>query len=188
VSYATANGNAKAPADYTTKSGTLTFNPGGLLTQNIPVLVQGDQLDESNETFTVTLSSPSGATISDGTATGRINDDDPTPSLRISDVRRTEGNSGTTDFTFRISLSHVSGRTIHVNFRTLNGSALAPSDYTARNDTLTINPNTPFRDIRVKVNGDHTHEANETFKVRLSSPSNATIADADGLGTIVNDD
>jgi Calx-beta domain/CARDB len=188
VDYATANGNAKAPADYVAKTGTLTFNPGDPLTKNISVLVNGDQLDENNETFTVMLSNPSSVTISDGSASGQITDDDPTPSLRISDVRHAEGNSGTTDFTFRITLSHVSGRTIHVNFRTLNGSAVAPSDYRARNDQLTINPNTPYRTVTVKVNGDRIHEANETFKLRLSSPSAARIADADGLGTIVNDD
>jgi hypothetical protein len=188
VDYATVNGNAKAPADYAAKTGSLTFNPGDPLTKNIVVLVNGDRRDESNETFTVSLSNASGATISDSFATGRINDDDPTPSLRISDVRHTEGNSGTKDFTFQISLSAVSGRTIHVDFRTLNGSALAPSDYRARNDQLTINPGTAGRTITVKVNGDRTHEANETFKLRLSSPTAATIADADGLGTIVNDD
>jgi hypothetical protein len=53
---------------------------------------------------------------------------------------------------------------------------------------LEIRAGRTSRTIVVKVNGDHTHEANETFRVRLSSPSAATIADAEGIGRIINDD
>ncbi|PRC51841.1 hypothetical protein C6A85_61995, partial [Mycobacterium sp. ITM-2017-0098] len=81
VAYATSNGTATAGSDFTAKSGTVTF-AAGVTSQQISVAVVGDTVVESNETFTVTLSSPTGATIADGSAVGTITNDDvatPTP-------------------------------------------------------------------------------------------------------------
>ena len=60
VSYATADGTATAGSDYTAKSGTLTFTRTAAGSQTITVQTTGDTFDESGETFTVTISSPSG--------------------------------------------------------------------------------------------------------------------------------
>ncbi|MGP4054268.1 Calx-beta domain-containing protein [Mycobacterium sp. 4D054] len=82
VRYTTANGTATAGVDYTAASGVIEFAPG-VTSRTVHVDIVGDTVAESNETFTVTLSSPTGATIADGTATGTITDDDggttPTP-------------------------------------------------------------------------------------------------------------
>jgi hypothetical protein len=75
VAFATANGTAIAPADYAAKSGTVTFN-AGQTSKRIGILIKGDSLNEPNETFTVLLSNPSGATVADGTGVGTILDDD----------------------------------------------------------------------------------------------------------------
>mgnify|MGYP001275829262 CR=1 FL=1 len=76
VQYATANGTATAPGDYTAIAlTTLTFTPG-VTTQPVTVVVQGDQLDELDETFNVTLSGATNATITDATGVGTITDDD----------------------------------------------------------------------------------------------------------------
>jgi hypothetical protein len=75
VSYATADGTATAPSDYTTAGGTLTFRPGEKA-KTIPVGVVADVMIEPDETFAVTLSSPVNATIANGTATGTITNDD----------------------------------------------------------------------------------------------------------------
>lgn len=75
VAYATANGTAIAPADYMAKSGTLTFS-AGQTSARIGIRIKGDSLNEPNETFSVLLSNPSGATIADGTGVGTILDDD----------------------------------------------------------------------------------------------------------------
>lgn len=81
VAYATSDGTAAAPDDYDATTGTLTFN-AGTTTRDITVPVRGDLLDEgTSETFTVTLSSPSSATIADGVATGTITDDDDCPTF-----------------------------------------------------------------------------------------------------------
>ena len=75
VDYATANGTAKAPSDYLTTSGTLSF-ASGESSKTITVAVTGDSRHEPNETFHVTLSNPSGATIADGDGLGTISNDD----------------------------------------------------------------------------------------------------------------
>src|SRR5262249_12216590 len=108
--------------------------------------------------------------------------------LRINNVQATEGQSGTKNFTFRVSLSAISGRTVRVNWKTLNGTALAGSDYVAGMGTLVIPAGATGGNVVVVVKGDRIHEANETFKVTLSTPSAAIIAVATGQGTILNDD
>ncbi|CAN5630651.1 hypothetical protein BH09ACT7_BH09ACT7_60340 [soil metagenome] len=75
VKYVTANGTATAGQDYTAGSGTVTFAPG-VTSQVITVAVLGDKTVEPSETFTVTLSSPSGATVAGAAATGTIVNDD----------------------------------------------------------------------------------------------------------------
>jgi hypothetical protein len=77
---------------------------------------------------------------------------------------------------------------VTVNFATANGTATAGSDYGASSGTLTFAPGETTKTINVTINGDTTFEANETYFVNLSSPSNATLNDSQGSGTIVNDD
>ena len=98
VAYATSNGTATAGADYTNTSGTLTFAPG-VTSQTVNVNIIGDATSEANETFTVTLSNPTGATISKATATGTITNDDAgnppnTPGISIADASVTEPGTG----------------------------------------------------------------------------------------------
>jgi hypothetical protein len=79
VAYATADGSATAGSDYLAASGTLSFQPG-TSSASINVSVIGDASVETDETFLVTLSAPTNATVSDGQALGTISDDD-APSL-----------------------------------------------------------------------------------------------------------
>ncbi|MDT7605283.1 MAG: hypothetical protein QOF61_3280, partial [Acidobacteriota bacterium] len=113
----------------------------------------------------------------------------PPPSLSIDDVTHNEGNSGTTDYTFTVTLSRASNQTVTVDYATADDSATAPSDYTAiPTTTLTFAPGETTKQVTVQANGDTTFEPGEQFFVNLSNPSNATIADAQGVGTIQNDD
>jgi hypothetical protein len=187
VAYTTLAGTATAGSDYLTTSGTLTFNPG-ITTQPISVPIVGDLVNEPTETFTVVLSSPVNATFTKDTGIGTILDNDPLPTLSIDNQSILEGNSGTTLMSFTISLSRVSGQTITVAYTTVNGTALAPSDYVATSGILTFNPGVISQPINVSIVGDTVNEANEIFTVVLSSPSNATIAIGTGTGTIINDD
>ncbi len=189
VAYATADGTATAGADYQSNSGTLTFNPG-VTTQPVTVLVNGDTLDEVNETFFVNLSNATNAAILDPQGLGTITDNDPKPSLSINDLPNiTEGDSGTSTATFTVRLSAASGQTVTVNYATADGTATAGSDYVATNGTLTFNPGDTTKSIAVTINGDTSVEPDETFIVNLSSVSaTATISDSQGQGTIKNDD
>jgi hypothetical protein len=109
------------------------------------------------------------------------------PSFSIDDVTLAEGNSGTTAFTFTISKTGAGAASI--DYATANGTATAPTDYTAiPTTTLSFASGDASKQVTVQVKGDPVFEANETFTVHLSNPVDATISDADGLGTINNDD
>src|SRR5512133_1458269 len=109
VDYATADGSAVAPGDYTGASGTVTFLPGET-TQTVTVGVNGDLLDENDETFDVDLTNAVNATIDDGLGVGTITDDAPLPAVSIGNSTVTEGNSGTVTATFTATLHAPSGR------------------------------------------------------------------------------
>src|SRR5207249_3280659 len=104
-----------ADNDYVAASGTVTFAPG-VTSQPVTVIVNGDTKFEPNETFFVNLSNPVNATISDNQGVGTIVNDDGQPTISISDVSQNEGNSGTTPFTFTVTLSNASFQTITADF------------------------------------------------------------------------
>ncbi len=187
VHYATADGTATQPSDYTATSGDLTFAPGET-SKPVNVPVRGDTLPEANETFTVNLSAPANASIADGQGLGTINDDDAAPTLSVNDTSVTEGNSGTVNAAFTVSLSAASGQTVTVHYATADGTATQPGDYTATSGDLTFAPGDISKPVNVTVQGDTLVEGNETFSVVLSAPVNATIGDGTGVGTILNDD
>ena len=108
VSYSTANGSAAAGSDYQSASGTVTFD-AGQTTKTISVLVNGDRAGELNETFMVNLGLAAGnAVLGDAQGVGTIVDDE--PRVSINSVTKNEGNSGTTQFVFTVSLSSASER------------------------------------------------------------------------------
>ncbi len=112
-----------------------------------------------------------------------------TPELSIADVSQDEGDTGTTNFDFTVTLSHASNQTVTVAYATQDGTAtVADNDYQAVSGTLTFDPGQTQKTISVPVTGDLKVEDHETFSVLLSSPTNATILDGTGTGTIENDD
>ena len=189
VAYATANGTATAGSDYVAKTGTLTFT-AGQTSKTVRITVNGDTAVEPDETFLVNLSSPSGATLADSQGQGTLTNDDLAvlPTLSIGDVTVTEGNSSTKTATFTVTLSVASPSTVTTTYATANGTATAGSDYVARTGTLTFTAGQTTKTIRITVNGDTAVEPNETYFVNLSTPSGATLADSQGLGTITNND
>ena len=188
VEYTSANGTATAGSDYTAVSGTLTFGPGDT-SHSIVVPIASDTLDESDETFTVTLANVAGGNLgSPATETITITDDDGAPALILSDGSAIETNAGTNTMTFDVTLSSASGNTVTVDYTTTDGTATSGSDYGARFGTLTFAPGETARTVTVTVNGDTAAEADETVVLQLSSSVNASIADGTGTGTILNDD
>jgi Calx-beta domain/Bacterial Ig domain len=188
VTYDTANGSATAGSDFAQQSNkTISFAPGETSKQ-ISVPITNDNVPEPTEQFSVTLSAPTGgASLGKATGTGTIQDED-NPTVSISDTAVQEGNSGTRNAIFTVSLSTAISRTATVNYATQDGTASSPSDYTGGTGTVTFNPGETSKTISIPVNGDTTPENDETFKVNLSGPSQATIGTGSGTGTILDDD
>ena len=187
VDYATADGTATSPADYTATSGTLTFNPGQT-TKTVNVTVNGDTINELDEIYTVGLSNLVNVAPGILIGTGTIIDDDAPPTVSINNASVIEGNIGTTNVSFDVTLSAASGKTVTVDYGTADGTAVAPTDYAATSGTLTFTPGQTTKTLNVTVNGDTTLENDETFGVALSNLVNVTAGTTIATGTIVNDD
>ena len=112
----------------------------------------------------------------------------PLPSLTINDITFKEGDTGVKFAFFTITLSAASNLSVGVDFATANDSASSPSDYQATTGTLTFIPGQVVQTIFVTINGDTTLEPDETFTMNLSNPVHASIARAQGKGTIQNDE
>ena len=187
VSFATADGTATAASDYRRTNGSLIFNPGET-NKTIPVVVLGDLLDESNETFFVNLSHAVNAIIADSRGVCTILDNDPLPTIAINDISFLEGNSNTTTAAFTLSLSRASSRNVNVSYYTIDGTATAPGDYATIAGSTTFLTGQTNRTLNINVVGDTTFEDHETFFVNLTNPVNATISKAQGEATIVDDE
>lgn len=184
INYATANGTATAGSDYTAKSGSVTFSTQ---TATVSVSVNGDGVFEGTEIFYLNLTTSGSAVIADSQGIAQITDDD-NRQITISDVQKTEGNSGSSNATFTISLSQTNTVATTVQYATQNGTATAASDYTTKTGTLTIPANTISGTVSVSVLGDTSAENDETFFLNLSNPTNAVIADSQGQGSILDDE
>ena len=153
VSFATADGSAVAPGDYVSTNGVLSFAPGET-NKSIVVKVVGDTSYELNETFNINLSSPSNASFSKSSGIGTILNDDPIPTISIGDATLAEGNVGTTNAIFAVTLSAPCGLLVTVNYAAVNGTAFSGSDYVGTNGFLSIPPGVTSTNIAVAVNGD----------------------------------
>jgi hypothetical protein len=187
VNYSTAGRTALAGSDYLAVSGKLTFAPGQT-SKTILVPVIGDRVAELDETFVVKLQGAKNATIANGRGTVTVAEDE--PRISIGDVSQPEGNSGTTLFTFTVSLSAAYDQAVTVNYATADGTATAANnDYVAAFGTLTFAPGETTKTITVEVVGNTTPEPDKTIYINLSGAStNALVARGQGVGTIMDDD
>jgi hypothetical protein len=214
VSYSTQGiGSAVPGEDFIETNGTVTFAPGDT-EAFITVYVADDFDPEADETFSVTLSSPTNAAIADGQAIGTIENDDEapppaSPTLSIGDAEAPETftqfgyannpyNGGTTSnafggfrpVTFTVTLSEAATQPVTVSYSTqgIPGSAIPGQDFIETNGTLTFAVGQTQAQITVFVADDFAAEPDETFSVVLSSPTNAAISDGEATGIILNDD
>ncbi|MBD2087076.1 DUF4347 domain-containing protein [Trichocoleus sp. ST-U3] len=183
----------------TALSGTLSFGVGET-TKTINLDVLGDTIFEQDETINVTLSkpnltlAPASSTITTGTAQVTVINDDakPTVSITPATVTQSEGTTGTSAYTFTVSLSNPSDQPITVNYSTNDGTATTTDgDYIDNDGILTFNPGDPLtKTITVNVKGDNKFEKDETFSVKLNNATNATVNPEANASTaiITNDD
>ncbi len=187
VQFSTADGTATAGSDYVAMNGLLVFSPG-TTNQTISVAILPDSLSESNETFLVNLFSPVNGQILDDQGFGTINDNDLNPVLDIVDIITSEGNDGTNNVTFFVTLSAVSGKLITVAYSTTDASAIEGLDYLPAYGVLTFPPGVTNASITVGVLGNNFFKADRKFYILLSSPSQVTLSRPQALCTIIDDD
>ena len=153
--------------------------------------MNGDLLDEADETFEVVLSGAVGATIEDDEGVGTIEDDDPPPTASVPATASVpEGNDGDVSYAaVDIMLDDSSGRTVSLDFSTTDGSATGSSDYTATNGSdLAFAPGETVRTVLVDVAGDVDNESDETLTLDVSAPTHADLGNDQTVITIVDND
>lgn len=122
-------------------------------------------------------------------ATAEIAFSQASPALSINDITVTEGDSGNFGWTFEISLSAATDKTVSVTVSTQDGTATGNADFGAGSTVVNFQPGQPTRQsLTVLIIGDTAVEGTEQFSLNLSDPVNATIADGQGVATIVDDD
>jgi large repetitive protein len=187
VSYSTTDGTAVAGSDYVALAAGSSVTIGaGTLSQTVAVWVNGDAVREGDETFVVNLSAPINAGIADGQGLGTVLDDE--PRLRIGDASVWEGDAGTTQMTFTVSLWPNSTETVTVHYTTNDFVAVAGSDYEFQSGTLTFLAGESTRTIDVTVNGDLDEEFDESFTVSLDNATGADIDVSHAWGTILTEE
>jgi hypothetical protein len=161
--------------------------PAGATSTTVEVPVAGDTEVEDDELVIVWLEDATAGSVADGTALGRILDDD-APTIHISQETHQEGTGGTTDFVFTVSLSHASNLPVSLDLWTAPGTATTPADFSAAAETIVFAPGETVHEYVVSVVADSTDESNEEFAVQMGNASGGTIVGGGGLGTIVDDD
>ncbi len=167
VEYSTTDGTATQPDDYSAVSSSMLVFAPGQTSQTATVIVNGDSVDEINETFAVDLSGEFAATIGDGHAVGTIIDNDG-PAISIDNVSVTEGNAGTVSADFTLSLSAPSPQEVTVQYETIDDTATAGEDYVGALETASFAPFETEQTLSITVNGDTADELDETFFIALS--------------------
>ncbi|PLY15513.1 MAG: hypothetical protein C0631_06850 [Sedimenticola sp.] len=195
ASYAV-SGTGANPADAADFGGSL---PSGTVSfaatetsQVITINVSGDTLAESDEAFTVTLSSPSNATLGITSAEGTIQNDDTTLAIAATSAVNAEGDAGNTAFTFTVTRSGdttgASSAAYDVTGTGTNPADAADFGGALPSGTVSFAATETSQVVTVNVSGDTLPEQDETFQVALSAPTGATLGTSTAAGTIQNDD
>ena len=197
VRFATVNGetdSATSGIDFEALDIVLDFKVGER-SKKVVVEINGDELDEDDEEFTVRLTSPSDGAdvVGNGIAKGQIIDNDREINMSIADTELVEGNSGETTMEFVVTLDSPSGRDVSVRYNTaeLTSERVATNelDYAPVIDgVLVFLPGVTKKTLSILIVGDDEFELNESFYVILSEATNANITRKIGIGTILNDD
>ena len=173
VRYATAGGTAVAGQDFISSSGSAIFLPGQTV-RTIPVPIVYDGRYERDETFSMALSRPVNARLgSPSRQTITILNENEPPTMQV--LGFPSGAESTTPVAFEVRLTRPSGLPATVRYATVNGSAMAGSDYAARSGTLTFLPGQTRKTIFVSIVNDTSVEPDETFSVHLTDPVNAVF-------------
>ena len=185
--YSTTDDTATDTGDYVAISDSTLTVAANNTSATFTVMLRDDTISESDETFSVSLRNPSGATLIDDESVATIIDDDGLPRFVITDSQADETDDS---IEFTVTLSHQSAQTTSVDYVTFDNTATQPDDYTTTSQTLTFNPGITTQTITVPINDDLLDEFDETVTLRLSNPVGAIVrpTEAVATGTIEDDD
>jgi len=161
----------------------LQFAPGEI-SKSIPISITANTTPDPDRTITITLGSPTGATISRSSAVLTIVDDD-SQALSVDDIRAEEQSETAT---FLVTMSRAVTTPVTVHYATFDGTATAPADYTATSGILTFAPGEIVKTVTVHVVHDQIADPDETFTLRLSDATGATILKNIGTARILESD
>ncbi len=192
VEYSTADGTATAGSDYTAKAASVNI-AAGATSAKIVVPVIGDSVEEGDETFKVKIdgTGASGIATDHDVVNVTIRDDDHLPSIGVGvgDAETVEGNTGTTTVTLVVTLDAPRATDIVVRYHTIDGSATASADFTARSSSVKVLAGKTTATIVVTVSSETSIEsALELATVHIDSAGTLPVHDANGTITIVDDD
>ncbi len=188
LDYEVTAGTATDGADFTAVSGTLTFEPGDS-TLFIEVPIVNDDIEESSETFVVTISNPSGFAIGNpATAEITIIDDEGAVNVNLSQAI-IDGDESDASIPVQIELDRAVGFDVSVKVKTSNGSATAGQDYTAVDETVTIDAGDTTATVNIPILPDTIYERNEDLMVTISDPQNGELGGTtEALVKIIEDE
>lgn len=193
VNMATMAGSAAPGGDFRHRGASVVI-PAGQTSATVAVQVFGDTAVEMDEVFALNITSVTGARVLDGQGVATIRNDEPIPDLTIDDVTLDEGNTGTTDAVFTVTLSQASGTPVTFDANSFiyspgPTSATEGSDFTAIALTgLSIPAGATTAQFSVPIIGDTTVEQDESFIVRISNNTASNLLDNRSNVWIENDD
>ncbi len=187
----TSDGSAEdetGDCDYQSLSSYVLTIPSGTLEADLPVTIYGDTVDEGDQTFSLTLSSPVNCELGTAVGTGTILCDDSPPLISIYDNSIIEPDSGAAAFYFTVELSFASSSDVSVDYSPSHQTATSPDDYSSVGGTLTIPAGNLTGQVMIPVYGDTRYEYEEFFYVFLTNPVNGVLLDDKAVGTIIDND
>ena len=195
VAWATSKetGDTATPGtDYTAGSGTLSF-AAGATSKTVTVKVTGDQVDEANETLTLTLSNATGADIGDATATGTITDDD-TRGIVLSKssvtVTEASGTGRTADYKVKLASQPTGAVTVAVSSGTTSAATVNKTSlsFTTTNWNTDQTVTVTGVDDSIDNNPDRTatvgHRASGGDYGSVSRDLTVTVTDDEGTASL----
>lgn len=184
VDYATADGTASAGTDYDARSGALTFTPGQI-SKTVSVTVRGVAGATSNRTFLLNLINPVGATLATAQATATITPLPIVPQISVAGPTVAAPLAGaTTTADFTVTLDQPAASDVSIDYATVDGTALAGTDYDAVSGTLLFAAGETSKTLSVTVHGVSGVVSDRIFDLELSNPTGVTLVTSQASATI----
>ena len=183
VTFATGNGTATSPGDYTGVTQTVSFANADSASKTVNIPIADDGLAEGNETVTLTLTAPTGGATLGSPSTSVLTIDDsalPGPgTLQFSTSAYSVGEGGGSA-SITVTRTGGSSGAVGVTFAATNGTATAPGDFTALSQTVSFAAgDTASKTVNVAIADDALAESSETVNLTLTNPTGGAA-----LGTL----